>query len=326
MRKFAAAIGAFALVTNVSTSAIAAVSLVSPVPQPDPGMIELDGMQDQCDMLALAHDTGNGDIWEGEVVLGAVSLLSGPAEVGSEEDRDITSTLLPADDATFTPNNPHIEGDPFRNGGSVNMFGYQHSGGGYWDASKYFFTAEFETVYRHEFSCNIYKSIYHPETNDNGYYEIAPDEHGKEEDAVLRECDAYNARGQRLPLPGYWGDTPHGNCVFVPGESVPEYWDPPVLQTTEAGEPIDVSQTDLLDGYEDHGMGFETADDITRMVVVCISPAKPSGGKKGIPGEWRPQNGYSGEKCTTEWYGTGATIGVTNLNTDSHNWVTVPEV
>ena len=57
--------------------------------------------------------------------------------------------------------------------------------------------------------------------------------------------------------------------------------------------------------------------------MVCISPSNT--GKK-LPGEWRQQNGYTGDKCTTEWYNGGATVGVPNLNDGSHNWVTVPVV
>lgn len=59
------------------------------------------------------------------------------------------------------------------------------------------------------------------------------------------------------------------------------------------------------------------------VVVVCISPS--STGKK-LPGEWRQQNGYTGDKCTTAWYNGGATVGVLNLNTGSNNGVTIPVI
>ena len=57
--------------------------------------------------------------------------------------------------------------------------------------------------------------------------------------------------------------------------------------------------------------------------MVCISPSTAT---KKLPGAWRQQNGYTGDKCTTAWYNGGATVGVPNLNDGSHNWVTVPVV
>ncbi|HVM22758.1 MAG TPA: hypothetical protein VM308_05585 [Sphingomicrobium sp.] len=42
--------------------------------------------------------------------------------------------------------------------------------------------------------------------------------------------------------------------------------------------------------------------DIFTSVVVCISPSSST--KKGNPGEWRAQNGYSGANCNTAYYQT----------------------
>lgn len=324
-RKFVTiiAICGTALSPIASTAAFAAVTLVDAVPAADAASQEtLDAMQDACDAQAATHDTGNGDIWTGVVVTGAVTLQAGPTETGSHGiDDAITGTLMPAAGATFTPNDPHIVGDPYRNGGSVNMFGTQASGGGHWSASQYDFYGEFETTYRHNFSCKIYQAVFHPETLNNGHYEIDPDYKGNEENAVLAECSSYNKRGQRLPLPGYWGKSPQGNCVFVAGESIPEYWDPDVLITTVTGLYVDQTQDDTLKAHESAGEGYDTTDDIQRQVVVCISPS--STGKK-LPGDWVKKNGYTGDKCTRAWYDTGATVGVTNLQLDSHNWVTIP--
>jgi len=320
-----------ALGSIVSSPALGA--LVDPIPTADPANQDTqDAMQDACDARAALHDTGNGDIWEGVVVLGAVTLQAGPTETGTHDITDaIAGTLQPAAGATFTPNDPHITGDPYRNGGSVNMFGVQESGGGTWSASQYDYFGEFTTTYRHNFSCNIFQSVFHPETTDNGRYEINPDANGNEEDAILKECAAYNKRGQRLPLPGYWGNSPQGNCIFVEGDSIPEYYDPPVLQGNEGPYYVDQDQDDTLKAHESAGEAYETDDNITRQVVVCISPSNT--GKK-LPGEWRAQNGYSGGSftgpgagCNGTWYTTGAIPAApNNINFDSHNWVTIPGV
>ena len=322
-----------ALGSIVSSPAFAAGVLIDPIPAPEAANQDtLDAMQDVCTEAAQAHDTNNGDIWEGEVVPGTVVLQAGPTETGSHDITDaIAGTLAPAEGATFTPNDPTITGDPYRNGGSVNMFGVQESGGGIWSASQYDYLGEFTTTYRHNFSCNIYVSVFHPETLDNGRYEINPDEQGGEEDAILKECEAYNKRGQRLPLPGYWGNSPQGNCIFVPGESIPEYYDPPALKFTETGFFHDQDQVNTLKAHETNGESYETDDNIIRQVVVCISPSNT--GKK-LPGAWRAQNGYSGGSftgpeagCNTTWYNTGAIPAApNNINFDSHNWVTIPGV
>src|SRR4051812_39893823 len=70
------------------TPAFGAVTLVDPTPAANPGQVVVDGMQEQCDALATAHDTGNGDIWTGAVVLGAVTYVSGPTEVGTHDISD----------------------------------------------------------------------------------------------------------------------------------------------------------------------------------------------------------------------------------------------
>lgn len=99
-----------------------------PLPQADAASgVTLAAMQGQCDALALAHDTVNGDIWTGEVVVGAVTLVSGPTEAGP---RDIDDATI-VGTGTYVPGNTEIRGDPFRIGGSVNMFGDQWSTAGY---------------------------------------------------------------------------------------------------------------------------------------------------------------------------------------------------
>jgi hypothetical protein len=89
-----------------------------------------------------------------------------------------------------------------------------------------------------------------------------------------------------------------------------------------AGGSYNQDQTDELSAHESAGEGFDTSETLNiGQVVVCISPSKT--GTK-LPGAWTKKNGYTGDKCTTIWYNSGAMTGVSNLNIGSHNWVTVP--
>src|SRR4030095_5625648 len=80
----------------------------------------LAAMQNQCDILAAVHDNGNGDVWSGEVDEGLATLVAGPDEVAGSRVID-ESTIVGT--GTFTPGSTYIQGEPFRIGGSVNMFG-----------------------------------------------------------------------------------------------------------------------------------------------------------------------------------------------------------
>jgi hypothetical protein len=316
----------------------AAVTLVDPTPAADPGQVILPGMQATCDAAALAHDTDGpgGDIWTGQVVLGAVTLAGGPVESGTHSIANaIPGTLVGA--GTFTPAHTDILGDPYRNGGSVNMFGIKEAVGGHYSASTYDFMGTFKTTYAHAFSCDIFKSLYHPAVDifhpAVGIYVIAGD-FGGSEDAVRNECVAYTNLGDNSPRPDWWGNPYHGgtadnpHCVFQGTPAYTEhheaYNDPPVLAGNEAQTAINVDQFNTLRAHEDAGEGFDTsATLIIGQVVVCISPSKT--GTK-LPGAWIKQNGYTGDKCTTDWYNGGATVGVPSLNDGSHNWVTVPVI
>jgi hypothetical protein len=336
MRTLTATVSAFALVV-ASSAANAAVTVLDTVTADPASQDTLDAMQDQCDTLAAAHDIANGDIWTGEVVLGAVTHVSGPTEVGTHSIADAIGDPVGA--GTFTPAHLEILGDPFRNGGSVNMFGIQQSVGGHYSASEYDFLGDFASTYAHGFSCNIYQEVYNAEEtihhNAEGIYVIAGD-FGASEDAVRGNCAAFTAQGDNDPQPDWFGDPFHGgndadpHCMFVGtaayDEVIPESWDPPVLTGNEAGTPVNQDQLDEgLLAHEDFGEGFDTSETLLiGQVVVCISPSKT--GPKGAPGTWTKQNGYTGDKCTTIWYNGGATVGVPNLNDGSHNWVTVPLV
>jgi len=336
-RASASAIVALA-VSVAPIPAFAAVTLVDPTPAADPGQVVLPGMQTTCNAAASAHDSAEGgDTWSGQVVLGPVTLVAGPVETGTHSITDaIPGTLVGA--GTFTPAHTEILGDPYRNGGSVNMFGIKQAVGGHYSASTYDFMGTFKTTYAHAFSCDILKAVYHPAVDifhpAVGIYVIAGD-FGDSEDAVRGNCAAFTKQGEDpLNLPTWWGEPFHGgsegnpHCKFVGTPAYTEhhdaYYDPPQLQGNESQTAVNVDQTNALRAHEDAGEGFDTsATLIIGQVVVCISPSK-SGTK--LPGAWTKQNGYTGDKCTTEWYNGGATVGVPNLNDGSHNWVTVPVI
>jgi len=318
-RALLAATGILSL--TLTNPAFAAVTLISSTPAAEPPGLNSTNLglaQAQCDAAATDLDAdGPGDdtdIYTGVVVEGTASLVSGPTEVGTEDDRNIDlNTRVGA--GTFTPAHTDILGDPFRNGGSVNMFGIQEAVGGHYSNSAYDFTADFTTTYAHPYTCNIMKATFHPGTPAGpvqGFYTNPVD----------------NSRGD---CAGIGTDNPHwgediGACKFTPTgpgtPAVPPSHDNPVLVTNVAGGSYNQDQTDTLAAHESFGAGFDTSQTlIIGQVVVCISSSK-SGTK--LPGAWSAQNGYTGGKCTTTWYTTGATVGVPNLNDGSHNFVTVP--
>lgn len=292
-------------------------------------------MESQCDAAAATYASGN-DRYSAAVVEGASSLVSGPTEIGTHSINDAIGDPVGA--GTFTPAHLEITGNPYRNGGSVNMFGVQRSVGGRYSASQYDFMGNFQTLFAYAYSCTILKETYHPAVQSarRGHWIVHPDFSGNEE-AATNNCNAFNAVLPGGPSNGH--PTDQANCQYIVDEEAfetPEYWDPAVV--VAAGVPggaINQNQDDELQARENNGEGFDTSETLTiGQVVVCISPSK-SGTK--LPGAWTAQNGYSGGTmgaaatgatpgCSTAWYNNGATAGVHNLNDGSHNVVTVPVV
>jgi len=330
MRKLTGFISAVAISASmIGTPAFAAVSVLDSVtPEAASAATEAE-MQDRCDALLANFDTGNGDKWYADVLPGDVTYVSGPTEDGSHSMADALGEVEGA--GSFTPAHREILGDPYRNGGSPNMFGVQQAVGGYYSASSYDFEGDFRSTFAYGFSCDISVEVYHAAWTEhvpadpNGYYQLRQNPDGTPGTGSQNSCDAFTAIGYTWPQ---WGeDTTH--CVFV-GERAhdvdhPESWDDLAFVTNLDGGVVDQEQTDTLLAHENYGEGFSTEETLLiGQVVVCISPSTGGGGKKGAPGEWKQQNGYTGNKCTTAWYDGGAKAGVTNLNTGSHNWVTIP--
>src|SRR6478735_7715811 len=129
----------------------AAVTFPDGIPDPTgPSPDTKDAMQDQCDALALAH----GFNWTGTLddsSIGPGVYVSGPTEVAPLHTiaDAIVGTLEGA--GTFTPAHLEFTSDPYRNGGSVNMWANADAVGGQYSASTYDFEGEFDTKYTYAF-------------------------------------------------------------------------------------------------------------------------------------------------------------------------------
>lgn len=304
--KYRALLSAAALVgSSIMTSPALAVATDTPVAD-GPTADTLAAMQSQCDALAAAHDQQNGDIWTGVVVQGAATLTAGPTETGNRVIDE--SSIQPL--GTYVPSHQEIRGNPYKNGGSVNLFGDQWSTAGYYPDSTYNYTADFTSTFSYAFSCNIMDAVYHPAYDDpavpeQGYYVVDPAAPGNSE-TNRENCDAFTALGDQNPRPDWWG-TDHAWCDFVKtADAIPPvhhdaYNSPPVLVDNEAGTAITQDETDNLNGFEPHGGVLQvTGEHFDGSVVVCISP-----GKKG--GTWTAQNGYSGGSFTGPGAGCNTT-------------------
>jgi len=312
----------------LNTAAWAAVVVATPAAT-GPTQATIDLMQDACEAKALFHGFNwTGTLDEGSI--GAAVYVSGPTEVPPLHTiaDAIAGTLEGA--GTFTPAHLEFTSDPYRNGGSVNMWANADAVGGQYSASEYDFENDFDTTFSYAFTCNMTETVF---TGATGEYVVAGD-FGDSEDAIRANCEAFTALGDNDPRPKWWGEPFHGgsaanpHCMFVgdPGGTAEEDRD------DEFGT-INEIQRDTLVAHEDNGEGFfDSATVPIGKVLVCISPTTSTQTKKGAPGTWVAKNGYVGSfvngepGCNTGWYNTGATVDVSNLNTGSNNVVTIPVI
>lgn len=296
---------AFAVATDTPTAAEADATTLA-------------AMQSQCNALAAAHDTGNGDIWTAAVVTGDVTQVSGPTETGT---RTIDQNSIQGT-GVYVPSHLEIRGNPFKNGGSVNLFGDQWATAGYYPGSTYNYTASFDSTFAHAFSCDISDAVYHPAVfhpavvhdpvTIPGQYHPAVAATGCYTNPGHSSCTVDTHYCNDIEA-AHWGFS-YGNCIWneitpaqpaytdpdivvTPGYTDPAYTDPayndpPILIGNEAGVAVNQNQTDTLNGFEANGpMVQVTAEYHVGQPVVCISP-----GSKG--GTWKPQNGYGGGSLT----------------------------
>ena len=297
MRKLTAAISAFALVVSMTaTSASAFTDGTADVEDPTPDGISDGQAQGVCNALAALHGPNT---WTGTLEPGSIfgEVTSGPTPDG---DRDIDEGSV-VGTGTQVGETVQVYTEPFRNGGSVNMFGLAEVIAAHWTDSEYDFTAPYAWQSTYTFTCNMAELIpvgVHTWLGN-------PDTQAQE-----------NCEGDKNPHP----QSDRGaNCPWIQTGTESEARD------DEEGSIGPVNEGGTLSGHENNGgpvpVDPNEVDLPDVQVVVCISPSS-TGTKR--PGAWQKKNGYEGTNCTTEWYNGGATIGVTNLNTGSNNVVTIP--
>lgn len=215
---------------------------------------------------------------------------------------------------TPTYSNVQIVGNPFRTGGSVNMFGDQVAKNKNWPNSEFDFTAQYATVTTYSYNCNVsqatetyFPAVHIPGHKVQGYYINCDFGHGQGNDnggtcedvgQPQGSCAAHNSTGDSLP---FWGQNTE-QCKFIKtGDAVDpvdedEYWvtdaaltPRPDLSTTHSQNETNYAQGN---GHEANGGPFtEVGNWLAGKVVICISPTKN-------PGAWRVQNGYGGGSLT----------------------------
>ena len=229
---------------------------------------------------------------------------------------------------TPTYSDVQILGDPYKVGGSVNMFGLQGAKNKNWPNSEYDFTADFDTTTTFTYGCTVTEQTetYVPAVPGHyiqGFYRVHVDGNGNEE-GTQQSCDAFTANAPTLAdgsdAPPWWGidydptnvEADHGQCDFIktadadPGSE--EDWIPGApVDHPELSPTLTIDQVDRASGtgHETNGGPYtEVAPAGTLwnagQVVICISPSKTV--KGGVPGAWANHNGYTGTKCTTAWY------------------------
>ena len=257
----------------------------------------------------LLHD--GTAVFTTDTVVGG-SVVGSPAEVPGSRVETANSRF-----GTGTPtySDVQIVGAPFRNGGSVNLFGDQVAKNKNWPNSEYDFTADFATVTTWSFNCNVsqatetyFPAVHIPGTPVQGYYINCDFGHGQGNDnggtcedvgQPQGSCAAHNATG---PSFGQWGRNTE-QCKFIKTadavEAVDEdeYWvtNPNLTPRPDLSTAHTVDETNVAQGtgHEANGGPFtEIGNWLAGKVVVCISPSKVV--KGGVPGGWLPHNGYNG--------------------------------
>lgn len=307
MKTIKMAVGSALLCTSIlSTPAFAFIDGTADIQDPTPAGISNAAAQLVCDTLASAHGTA----WTGTLDAGSIvgEITTPPTADGSRT--DITNVVGTGDQV---PESIQVHGDPFRIGGSVNMFGFASVIAAHWTDSEYDFTQHFAWQSTYTFTCNMTEAVpvgIHTWTG--------PITAG---DPAIAACE-----GDKNPHPF---DDRGANCEWQQTGTDNQPRDP------EQGTIGPVSEGGDLSGHENHGgpvpvdPGQVDLPDV--QVVVCISPSTVT---KKLPGAWTPKNGYSGGSsvqgepgCNTGWYNGGAMNQPSpydNLNTGSNNIVTIP--
>ena len=224
-----------------------------------------------------------------------------------------------------------IVGNPFRTGGSVNMFGLQGAKYKNWSNSEYDFTADFATVTTISYTCEVteHTEIYVPAVLGHpveGYY-------------TNSGTHPSNGQGSCQGIPNTnpnWGhdiggnpNTGEGGCDWhetAPAvDSSSETWNPgPDVDRTDLDTFHTVNETNNATGNGHEANAGPWSQQAlagtlwnAAQVVICISP-------KRLPGTWTQQNGYTGTKCTTAYFNTAPWGG--GSQTSNGTYISVPAI
>jgi hypothetical protein len=310
MRTLTATVSAFALVTTMMSSPAIAFTIDTATiddPIPEGASATTQGlMQDGCTAKAAVH----GVAWSGTLAdWDDGTVTSGPSVAGDPviDEESVTGVGVPI------PESFVVTTEPFRIGGSPNMFGFGEVVAAHYPDSEYDFTQAFTWVSTYNYTCHMTETVQLPAT---GHHDWTLDP----SDPQAAACLAYDRNGLFQGLD-------QGQCVWIedsPGG--PDEQDRP----DEYGS-ITQNEGGDLNGHESSGgpipVDPEDVGDLDPVqVVVCISPSD-TGAKR--PGAWQKKNGYTGSNCTTLWYndpngGMNQPDPYDNLNTGSNNVVTIP--
>jgi hypothetical protein len=302
MKRAITAAAALLSSTIMSTPAFATATF----DEASPAGITEAAAQAVCDTLASAHPGTAPLVYHGTLDASSIdgSITSGPTANG---DPSAPTNVEPGDGAVQVAESVQVATDPFRIGGSVNMFGMAHVVAAHWDFSQYDFTQLFDWQSTYTFTCNMTETVPTPALGLHRW--VGPEQANqaaKDECVGTNSAHEFDDRGVQCE----WYETVEAGTENQ-------------VRDDEYGSIGPVSESGTLNGHEDHGgsipvnEGEVTAPDV--QVVVCISPMKKAG-------TWTKKNGYTGDKCTTTWYNTGAITAspYTNINSGSNNIVTIP--
>jgi hypothetical protein len=244
------------------------------------------------------------------------SLVWSSAVVNVVTEPEVPGTRVPTGTPTY--GGVSITGDPFRIGGSVNMFGDQVATTRTYPGSSYEYDRITSVTTNYSFGCELTQKtefwtppVNNPGTPVQGYYTNSSEDNGGGEGNGVphgggtggnQSCSGFD--------PGHdkWGEN-IGACIFTKtGDAVPPtttagYW----TQTPDIVTPYSGQAASQTDGTTEYGLiGFDptpitqTGNWFVGKVVVCISPSKTV--KGGVPGAWQNHNGYTGTKCNTAYF------------------------
>lgn len=287
---------ATALSPVLSSAALAFTVGTATIDDPVPAGINLADLEDACTDIAASK----GMRWSGvPKSIDGASITSGPSAAG---DRVIDEASVMGVGPQI-PQTVQVSTEPYRVGGSANMFGLAEVVAARWTDSTYEFTQNYTWQTTYSFTCAMTEEVDTPALGLHrwlgppqaaGQANCVGDNNPREDEDRGSQCEWYET------VPAGVEDQPR----------------PDEMDT------LTVDEEGTLAGFESSGGSIPVDPDAVTappvQVVVCISP-----GPKG--GSWKKQNGYTGSNCTTSYFLTAPVGPQNNLNTGGNNYnTTVP--